>query len=151
MDSQIPATGMMVFNAFPSIRRLGQARLQQLCDEWTATAEARAYGITSIAVGDEDAGFPIRPRSSGALPDVTDGRLHKILVGLFTHIVEHGFSAEQEVLGRRIIEVVSRPLMPPNATPPAPHPGPGLAQPGLAGMVQRAQAMRASLPTVPRQ
>lgn len=151
MESKIPATGMMVFDAFPSIKKLGQARLQQLCDEWTTTAEARAYGITSIAVGDEDAGFPIRPRSSGALPDVTDGRLHKILVGLFTHIVEHGFSAEQEALGRRILEVVSRPIAPPKLTPAASHPGPGLARPGLAGMAQRAQAVLGSRPTVPRQ
>ena len=143
MASEIPAKGMIVFDAFPSIRRLGQARLQQLCDGWTATAEAAACDITSVEVGDEDAGFPIQPRG-WAPPAATDERLHKILVGLFTHIVTHGFSAEQELLGRRIIEVVSRPLVPPQATPPPGHAG--RLQPGLAGMALRAQAVRGSLP-----
>jgi hypothetical protein len=153
------AKGMVLFAAFPSIKRLGQARLQQLCDEWVATSEGRACEITSIEVGDEASEFAIRLRTTGAPLAQMEARFHRFVKGLVSHVVEHGLSADQAALGRRIIELISQPFVPEfdagtRATAArfaASAPGNHASRSDLASLGSRGQAVLGAVPTAPRQ
>ena len=161
MENTKLAKGMVLFAAFPSIQRLGQARLQQLCDEWVATSEGRACEITAIEVGDEASEFAIRLRTTGKPLSHMEARFHRFVKGLFIHVVEHGLSAGQAALGRRIIEMVSRPFVPEcdagaraaavAARFAASASGKNASRSDLASMARQGQAVLGAVPTAPRQ
>jgi hypothetical protein len=46
-------SGLAVFEVFPEIERLGEATLQRLCDDWKATAIAKEFAVSYLAVDDK--------------------------------------------------------------------------------------------------
>jgi hypothetical protein len=157
LENTNQARGMVLFGAFPSLQRLGQARLQQLCDEWVGTSEGRACEISSIEVGDAASEFAIRLRTTGVPLTPLEARFQRFVQGLVAYVVEHGLPAEQAALGRRIIELVSRPFVPEfdagaraAATRfAASAPGGVASRSDLASLIRRGQAVLGAAPTAP--
>jgi hypothetical protein len=111
----VPASkGLYVFDKFPHAWALGQARLQQLCDAFAETTEARGLGVTTLTVGDETDGMPLMPRFGvGAAVEPGKGdQLYRILAGLYEYIVQNAVPAEHQEVARRFADRLPKPAPP---------------------------------------